>query len=750
MLPKADFRRHTSADARCNNRISKNDMNTTRRNYTGARIAPRLQLTTLAWAIGSMMSGAVPTSAFAQAPANAEVASGVTEAASTKRAAEQVIVVGNPLRATDARDVVAPLTVLSGDALLLRRGNTLGESLNGLPGVGSSWFGPNAGRPVIRGLDGDRVKVLSNLGASLDASSISYDHNPAIDPLFIERVEVLRGPAALLYGGTAIGGVVNVVDNRIPASPITGPRGAFEGRAGGADHERSVAAMLETGNGIVSFHADAFKRSTDDYRVPSNAGVRSPIVNSSGTASGGALGGAVSFDSGKGNLGVSHSNYQSNYGTVAEEDVRIDMRQTRTAAELNWRELGGTIVDGVFVKASRSDYRHTEFEGVEAGTVFTNKGNELRAEVRHAPIGNLQGVVGVQREAFDFAAEGDEAFVPKTNTRNTGVFVYEEFGVGPWRLSGGVRRESSRVRSAGGAGDTPRFGAPEERRFNLTSASLGSVFRASEALVLSANIGLNQRAPAYYELFANGPHVATAAYEVGDRGARPERATAIDLGLKWRSAGAVGLSSAEVSVFSQRFSNYLLLSRTGVDRDAEGNRGVTDCGDGTSVESGCTEPILPEYVYKGTQARLYGGEASVNFRALRSASTIWDWRLGVDYVRADDRSRGQPLPRIAPLRVSLSSEVALSSWRLAVDLTRAAKQARVPDGENGGAVAGYTLLGASLLKTVALSANKSATLFLRGTNLGNARAFNAASIDTIRQLAPLPGRSIKAGVRVDF
>jgi iron complex outermembrane recepter protein len=725
-------------------------MNTTTQNTSNGRIALRLQPKQLAWAIGITLSGVLPASALAQAPAALDGASGATEAVATKRAAEQVVVVGNPLRATDARDVVAPVTVLSGDALLLRRGNTLGESLNGLPGVGSSWFGPNAGRPVIRGLDGDRVRVLSNLGASLDASSISYDHNPAIDPLFIERVEVLRGPAALLYGGTAIGGVVNVVDNRIPAAPISGPRSAFEGRSGGADHERSVAAMLETGNGIVSFHADAFKRSTDDYRVPGNAGVRSPIVNSSGTASGGALGGAVSFDGGKGNLGLSHSRYESDYGTVAEEDVRIDMRQTRTAAELNWRDLGGALVDGVFVKASRSDYRHTEFEGPEVGTVFTNKGNELRAEVRHAPIGKLQGVVGVQREAFDFAALGEEAFVPKTDTRSTGVFVYEELVAGPWRLSGGVRHESSRVRSAGGAGDTPRFRAPEDKRFNLTSASLGSVFRASEALALSANIGLNQRAPTYYELFANGPHVATAAYEVGDRGARPERATAIDLGLKWRSRAAAGITAAEFSVFSQRFSNYLLLSRSGVDRDAEGNRDVTDCGDGTSVESGCSEPILPEYVYKGTQARLYGGEASVKVRALNSASLVWDWRLSADYVRADDRRRGKPLPRIAPLRVSLSSEVALSSWRLAVDLTRAAKQARVPDGENGGAVAGYTLLGASLLKTVALSANKSATFFLRGTNLGNARAFNAASIDTIRQLAPLPGRSIKAGVRVEF
>jgi iron complex outermembrane receptor protein len=705
----------------------------------------------VAAAILAWLSGALATSAWAQSATRPDAgAAKEGDAASAKRPVEQVTVVGNPLSATDARDVTAPVSVLAGDALLLRRGNTLGESLNGLPGVGSTWFGPNAGRPVIRGLDGDRVRVLSNLGASLDASSISYDHNPAIDPLIIERVEVLRGPAALLYGGTAIGGVVNVVDNRIPAAPIIGPRGAFEARAGGADRERSVAALLEAGNGVFAIHADGFKRATDDYRVPEKTGVRSPIVNSSATASGGALGGSISIDGGKGNVGVSHSRYQSDYGTVAEADVRIDMLQTRTAAEFNWRDIGSTLIDGVFVKASRSDYRHTEFEGVEAGTVFKNKGNELRAEVRHAPIGKLQGVVGVQREAFDFAALGEEAFVPETRNRSSGVFVYEELVAGAWRFSGGARRETSQVRSAGASDETPRFGAAEEKRFSVTSTSAGAALHVSPTLTLSLTAGLNQRAPTYYELFADGPHVATAAYEVGDRNARPERARAIDLGLKWRGETGVGVTSAEVSLFSQQFSNYLLLSRSGADRDAEGNRDVVDCGDGTSVASGCTAEILPEYVYRGTKARLYGGEASVGVRALKTTSTTWDWRVGLDYVRADDQGRQQPLPRIAPLRVSVSSELQLAGWRIGFDVVRAAKQTRVPVGESGGAVAGYTLLGASLLKTVNLGSNKSATMFIRGTNLGNARALNASSIDTIRQLAPLPGRSVKAGVRVEF
>ncbi|NJR72148.1 MAG: TonB-dependent receptor plug domain-containing protein [Gammaproteobacteria bacterium] len=228
------------------------------------------------------------------------------------------------------------------------------------------------------------------------------DHNPAIDPLAIERIEVLRGPAALLYGGTAIGGVVNVIDNRIPTNAINGVRGAFEARGGGADRERGTSALLEAGNGVVSIHADAFDRRTSNYRVPTSANVISPIINSSADARGGALGVSLSLLNGRGNVGISHSRYDSNYGTVAEADVRIDMQQSRTAAELNLRDLGGEAINGVFIKAAQSDYQHIEFEGSEVGTVFKNKGSDIRAEIKHAKFGSLEGVIGVQAETFRF------------------------------------------------------------------------------------------------------------------------------------------------------------------------------------------------------------------------------------------------------------------------------------------------------------------------------------------------------------
>ncbi|MBC7623082.1 MAG: TonB-dependent receptor [Aeromicrobium sp.] len=668
-----------------------------------------------------------------------------------KKKTEEIVVVGNPLGATDARDVVSPVSSLSGDELLMKRGNTLGETLNGMPGVSASWFGPNAGRPVIRGLDGDRVRVLTNLGSSFDASSLSFDHNPAIDPLIIERVEVLRGPAALLYGGTAIGGVVNVIDNRIPAAPIVGPRGAFEVRGGGADGERSVATLLEAGNGVVAIHADGFTRSTQNYRVPSSSPVRSPVVNSSADASGGALGASLQFLSGKGSLGVSHSNYQSNYGTVAEADVRIDMKQTRTAAELTLRDLGGSLVDSAFVKTSKSDYKHVEFEGPDAGTIFKNTGSDLRAEIKHAKLGPLQGVLGFQGEQFEFSALGEEAFIPKTKTTTRGVFLYEEIASGQMKYAFGARAERSQVNAEGAAGGAPaRFGAADLRRFTLASGSAGVSYRASNQVSMTANIASNERAPTYYELFADGPHVATAVYEVGNRNIGKERATSVDVGFKWRDTASKGATNVSVGLFMQSFSRFLVLRRTGVDRDAQGNRAVADCGDGTSVESGCAARILPEYRYQGTSARLSGVEFQGAWRALERAGWAWDIKTKLDYVRATDRTSNEPLPRIAPLRFGLGSVLTTGGLRLAADIERAAKQGRIAPTELGGAVAGHTLISASVMYNLALGTGKSATFFVRGANLGNQRAFNAASIDTIRYLAPLPGRSIKAGVRVDF
>ncbi len=378
---------------------------------------------TLAVALGAAFA---PGLLFAQpSPASTQA----TAARAAGAAPQSVIVTGNPLRSTD---IAAPTSVLGGDALVLRRGSTLGETLDGLPGMSSSYFGPNANRPMIRGQDGDRIRILSNSGAPLDASALSYDHAVPIDPLVIERVEVLRGPSALLYGGGAVGGVVNAIDNRIPKAAIGGVGGAGELRYGGPATERGASAIVESGGKGFAVHADGFWRRTDDMKVPSfqrpdgDGGFETAdrIVNSASKSYGGALGASTVWD--QGYFGASVDTFQSNYGTVAEEDVTIDMFLNKLTFAGEVRGLGG-FVSAVSGQWLVSDYQHQEIEGSgEVATTFKNKGADLRLQAEHAKFslggGSLAGVFGLQTENADFSALGEEAFVPSTSTRQYALF----------------------------------------------------------------------------------------------------------------------------------------------------------------------------------------------------------------------------------------------------------------------------------------------------------------------------------------
>ena len=673
----------------------------------------------------------------------AQVATSASDASAPPvQKVSDVIVIGNPL---DARDLVAPVSSLSGTNLLLKRASTLGETLNGEPGVSSTWFGPNASRPIIRGLDGDRIRILSNQGASFDASSLSPDHAVPLDPLVIERIEVLRGPASLLYGGAAVGGVVNVVDNRVPRSAIDGASGAIETRFGGAEKERGTSVVLEAGQGGFSVHTDGFKRETGDYRVPDGTGVPNPIVNSASTSKGGALGASYQFA--KGYIGAAHSEYRSTYGTVAEPTVRIDMRQKRDTFEANFSKLGG-IVDSVFAKASQSDYEHTEKDDGIPQTTFRNRGSDFRLETKHARVGDLQGVFGAQAERFDFSALGAEAFVPVTHTRNAALFAFEELSTGAWVFSLGGRVETSRAASDGAANTgADRFGAAVTRSFSMRSASTGATYKVGSEYSLTGNFSYTERAPTFYELYANGPHGGTGAYEVGNPTFNKEGSTAFEIAWRWKREQ----SSVRIGAFVQRFRNYLLLRRTGLERDTAGNglgTGITNCGDDTSVESGCSAEVLPEFRYETVSARLTGFEADGKWRLIERPYML-DLEAKVDYVRAEDRTNHSPLPRIAPRRFTSGLIWSMNAWGARLEAQMVSKQNRHSFDDAVGRTDGYTFINAAV--TYGFQQTRtSGTLFVRATNLADRKAFNAASIDTIRSLSPLPGRSIKAGLQINF
>ncbi|RYZ06718.1 MAG: TonB-dependent receptor [Comamonadaceae bacterium] len=676
----------------------------------------------------------------------------------------EVTVTGNPLGATG---LIAPTESVSGDALLLRSQGTLGQTLDGLPGVSSSYFGPNASRPIVRGQDGDRIRILQNGGASLDASSLSYDHAVPVDALVTERVEVLRGPSALQYGGSAVGGVVNVIDNRIPSEPVGGFGGRVELGGATGNRERSGGVLLEGGNDRFALHADYFRRDTDDVRVPIELGCEKPgspalarrICNSASRSEGGALGGTAFFDQGW--LGASVSTYRSRYGTVAEDDVSIDMRSDRYALEGEWRLPGGffTVLHGKF---GHTDYGHTEFEGAQTGTVFAQRGNALELTARHRPVAGIEGVIGFQSERSRFSADGEEAFAPHSRTRTSALFLHEELATGWGRLSFGARAERVKVASLGSPDpEIARFPVLE-RSFDPRSAALGGLVRLDAQWQLTANLAYTERAPKDYELFANGPHVATAAWEVGNAALEKERSIGVDVGAEWKS----GPNRARVNLYASRFRNYIGLGASGNVRGESGelNPGAEETPDGPLLPD-----VLDEYVYRGVRARFTGLEASGNLRLIgrggwfgaaggdesgegersgRAPTLDLEWRG--DLVRATDRDSGQPLPRIAPARVGGTLVYGQGPWSARVGFDAIAAQRRVPAlGQR--VTDGYTLWNAALTYRQRV-ARANLTWFARLDNIGNKLAYTATSIlsTTAFPDAPLPGRSLKLGLRATF
>jgi iron complex outermembrane receptor protein len=656
----------------------------------------------------------------------------------------EVTVTGNPLGASD---LIAPTTTLSGDKLLLRSESTLGETLNNLPGVSSSYFGPNASRPSIRGQDGDRIRILQNGGGAPDASALSYDHAVPVDALVTERIEVLRGPSALQYGGSAVGGVVNVIDNRIPSEPLNGFGGRADLGYASGNKEKSGGVVLEGGNDRLALHVDAFNRDSKDVSVPISLACSKPgspwlarkICNSANQAHGGAFGGSVFFDQGW--VGASVSTYRSTYGTVAEDDVTIGMKSDRYAIEGEWRP--GGFISSIHAKVSHTDYRHTEFEGREPGTTFSNVSNDLRVEARHQKIGNFEGLVGFSSESNRFAADGEEAFAPHSRTRSNALFLHEEYGTSWGRLSFGARTEKVRVRSLGYPEDptVTRF-AVGERTFNPHSAAFGALVNLTPQWQLTSNLAYTERAPKDYELLANGPHVATAAWEVGDPTLKKEKSTGFDLGAQWKD----GPNTARVNAYVTRFGNYIGLTASGRELDGEGN--VAEPG---------TPDTLAEYRYGGVRARFTGIEANGNLRLLGTegfarmgdgGTLDLEWRG--DIVRAKNLDTGEPLPRIAPLRLGATLAYGNGPWTARVGFDYNAAQHRVPS-VGARETDAYTLWNAAITYRMKVQ-RTNLTWYARVDNITNKLAYSPTSIltTTVYPNAPLPGRTLKVGLRVAF
>ncbi|MBJ9976001.1 TonB-dependent receptor [Pseudomonas sp. S75] len=639
------------------------------------------------------------------------------------------VITANPLGNSQ---LAAPSTVLEGDALLQQQQGSLGETLNKQPGVASTWFGPGASRPVIRGMDGDRIRLLRNGVGALDASSLSYDHAVPLDPVNVDRIEIVRGPAALLYGGNAIGGVINTFDNRIPDSPIDGIHGAGELRYGGADTTRSSAGKLEAGDGTFALHLDANSRQFNDLRIPGyarssrvrdadDAGSKHRLENSDGRQDGGAIGGSYQWDHGY--AGLSYSRYDGNYGSVAEPGVRLDMEQDHYAFASELRDLEG-LFSSIKVDAGYTEYKHREIEDGEVGTTFKNKGYEARIEARHQPIGPVEGVVGAQVNRSEFSALGEEAFVPQTDTDSLALFMLEQWqATERLNLSLGARLEHTRV-DPDSQGNERFVHADGTDSFNAWSLSSGAVYQLDSVWALAANLGYTERAPTFYELYANGAHVATGTYEVGDADLNKEKAISGDLALRFDN----GTHKGSVGVFYSHFRNYIGLIGSGVEREGEDE-----------------DDLIPEYRYTGVRARFYGIEAQDHWKLLENRYGRFALELSGDYTRAKNLDTGEPLPRIAPLRVNTGLLWELDRWQARVDVQHASAQHRKPANETS--TDGYTTLGASVGYRFDIGQSQWLA-FVRGENLTDQTVRYASSI--LRDIAPAPGRSVEVGLTTRF
>ena len=617
---------------------------------------------------------------------------------------EKITVTASPLGRGET-ELAQPATVLDEEALRRKRAASIGDTLANELGVQSSAFGAGAGRPIIRGLDGPRIRVLENGLGTGDASSVSPDHAVVTESLRADQIEILRGPASLLYGSGAIGGVVNVVSKIVPREPTTGLTGDAEARLTSGNDERSLAANLNGGAGAMAWHLDGFKRRTDDYRIP---GGRLPNsdVDMRGAAAGASLVGS------RGHAGAGLQRSESDYGVPTGEGVRIRMRQDRfeASAELDQRWK---------LRANHSDYRHDEIEpdgGV--GTTFTNRTSEARGEWRYS--GAFNATVGAQFQDRDLAAIGEEAILPRTRSRAGALFAVADREIGAWTFDAGVRGERETRRPEG---DLPR------RDFDLFTPAVGAVWRFAPRYRLAIAATQAQRAPSPEELYSNGAHHATATFDVGDPNLRREISRNVDVTLR-KVAGAWRW---KINVFANRIEDYVYAAS----QDSDGD-GVADRVD----DAGSLDPEGEFLVQRFSQAaaRFRGVEAELEYRP---EGAMWGMRMFGDLTRAKLED-GSNLPRIAPARLGLEGDWRQGPWSVNATVIHSLAQKRTAPLETP--TPAYTRV--DLEVAWRFGGGDRATLFVKGTNLLDDEIRLHTSY--LKNVAPQMGRSVTLGLRTVF
>ncbi len=646
------------------------------------------------------------------------------------------------------QSVIDTRSLLNEADLQLKLQSSLGDTLLWEPGVTSSSYGPGSSRPVIRGFSGYRVKVLQNSIGTGDISDTSPDHGVTIEPLLARKVEIIRGPATLLHGGSAIGGVVDVETKNIPKGPPARfVEGAVSGRWESVSNGRTGVLASTLGNEDWAIQLNGLIRRAEDYKIPGlarlNAITSGPNprdeLPSTWVATENATLGAAKFWE-KGRIGVSYSVLDSQYGVPFHSDahnhlvgvvaptattVSIDLRQRRFDIDV---DLYNPIeaIEEVTYRAGISTYQHTELEGTLIGTFYEKEEFDNRLQIDHARVGDLFGGIGSAFTYNHLNSRGPEVNTPESFTRNFALFLIENYELDRLRFQVGGRWEAQDVEVIG------RRNARLLQNFHALSFSGGVEFDLSENWKLSGNWSFAQRPPATAELFANGPHLATGTFEIGGfydipgvpegGGLDLEQSQNFELTLE-RTGGRV---TGSFTYFQYDFENYIFLSSLGPGWEVGG---------------------LPIFRYIQREARFRGVEWETTFHLLPETSDRQlDLTALLDWVRADDLTATTPLPRTPPLRIGGRLEYEQGPWRVGVELRRAAAMNRIQQTFET-ATAGFTQLDANLQWTHQWG-DRSTTFFVKGANLTNEEIRNHVSV--IKDVAPLPGRNVTLGMTVNF
>lgn len=622
-----------------------------------------------------------------------------------------------------------PTSVLSNEDLARQLQDTLGATLQSEPGVAMRSLGPGPARPVIRGLDGDRVLVLQDGQRMGDLSSQSGDHGVPVNPASAQRIEVVRGPATLLYGANAIGGLVNIVTDQIPTEKVTAPTGSFNFNVGSNAVPVGGAGDVHVGNGRFAMHFGGGGQRSGSYLTPegevANSQSRSGFVN---------IGGGWTGD--RQYAGASYGYDDTKYGVPVLEEGRISLTPKRHAFSIR---AGGQGLDGVLSSYRATlgvrRYRHSELAGDVVGTQFRNDTVEGEALLSHRPVGRLAGSVGGWFLNREFSATGAEALSPPVDQRGVASFLYEELTWPHFTLQFGGRVDRTTFEPQG---------VLPARDFTEFSGSVGALIRPSatnDNLVIAASVARAARNPALEELYFFGPHAGNLTFEIGNPDLRSERALGFDLSLRGRSRRARG----EVSVFRNNVTDFIfrspLTDEEFAAREAEFDArfGVDHLeGDGADPGHAGTFPFAE---YNGADATLWGLEAH--------ADVTLTERLGAEFtfdlVRAERVSDGEPLPRIPPQRLMAGLRYTQGAFEMGVDGTAVARQDRVFGAETETAAYGLLRLHATYTRQ---SPRAVQTVTARLDNAANTLYRN--HLNYLKDVVPEIGRQFRLVYAIKF